>query len=59
MQLLSELYTAEADFNFNVDTTHRKTFHTVLSIESSRWFQINSKIGITVQQKTRNKNNIS
>jgi hypothetical protein len=59
MQLLSELYTAEADFNFNVDTTHRKTFHTVLSIKSSRWFQINWKIGITVQQETRNKNNIS
>jgi hypothetical protein len=39
MQLLSELYTAEADFNFNVDTTHRKTFQTVLSIKSSRWFQ--------------------
>jgi hypothetical protein len=26
MQLLSELYTAEADFNFNVDTTHKKAF---------------------------------
>jgi hypothetical protein len=26
MQLLSELYTTEADFNFNVDTTHKETF---------------------------------
>jgi hypothetical protein len=32
MQLLSELYAAKADFNFNVDTTHRETFQTVLSI---------------------------
>jgi hypothetical protein len=40
---LSELYTAEADFNFDVDTTHRKTFQkkTALSIKSSRWFQFN------------------
>jgi hypothetical protein len=26
MQLLFELYTAEADFNFNVNITHKKTF---------------------------------
>jgi hypothetical protein len=38
MQLLSELYTAEADFNFIMDTTHKET---VLSIKSSRWFQFN------------------
>jgi hypothetical protein len=34
---LFELYAAEAEFNFNVDTTHRKTFQkTALSIKSSR-----------------------
>jgi hypothetical protein len=38
---LSELYTAEADFNFNVGTTHKETFQTVLSIKSSDWFQFN------------------
>jgi hypothetical protein len=26
MQLYLELYSAEADFNFNVDTTHKETF---------------------------------
>jgi hypothetical protein len=36
---LSKLYAAEADFNFNVDTTHRKTFQIVFPIKSSRWFQ--------------------
>jgi hypothetical protein len=41
MQLYLELYTAEADFSFNVDVTHRKIFQTVLSIKSSRWFQFN------------------
>jgi hypothetical protein len=51
MQLLSELYTAEADFNFNVDTTHKKTFQIVLSIKSSRWFQFHWEMSITVQQK--------
>jgi hypothetical protein len=54
MQLLSEFYTAKADFNFNVDITHKKTFHTILSIKSSRWFQFDWEISITVQQKTRN-----
>jgi hypothetical protein len=36
MQLYLELYTAEADFNFNVDITHKELFKTVLSIKSSR-----------------------
>jgi hypothetical protein len=34
---LSELYTTEADFNFNVDTTHRKLF--------KLFFQLNLLVG--------------
>jgi hypothetical protein len=36
MQLYLEYYTAEVDFSFNVDITHKETFpKTVLSIKSS------------------------
>jgi hypothetical protein len=59
MQLYLELYTTEADFSFNVDVTHGKTFQTVLSIKSSRWFQFNWEISITVQHKQEIKNYIS
>jgi hypothetical protein len=41
MLLYLELYTAEANFNFNVDITQRKLFKTVLSIKFSSWFQFN------------------
>jgi hypothetical protein len=36
MQLYLELYTAEADFSFNVNITDKELFKTVLSVKSSR-----------------------
>jgi hypothetical protein len=38
MQLYLELYSAEADFNFNMDTTHKKAFQKLL-------FQLNLLVG--------------
>jgi hypothetical protein len=42
---LSELYTAEADFNFDVDTTHRKTFQKKLL------FQLNLLVGSNLTER--------
>jgi hypothetical protein len=61
MQLYLELYTAEADFSFNVNITDKELFKTVFSIKSSRWFQFNWKSAKEniIQQKQEIKNNIS
>jgi hypothetical protein len=44
MQLYLELYSAEADFPFNVDITHKETFQKLL-------FQLNLLIGFNLIER--------
>jgi hypothetical protein len=45
MQLYLELYTAEADFNFNMNITHKETFPKL-------FFQLNLLVGSNLIEKS-------
>jgi hypothetical protein len=45
MQLYLELYSAEADFNFNVDITHKETFQKL-------FFQLNFLVGSNLIERS-------